>query len=215
MKRNPWRKGHLSIRLTRAMRLICIGFGFITSIGRQVGQQSKTPAERYLFIFNFFLLARCASERFYFHFSDGWIDIKGNCFKFLIEDKKVKNEIRGPCSFIPSSTSIMLFFCFTWLASFIHMRNILLLSRHFLLQSRIAKHFYSKVEDLSVNSFSNFVVVNGVLGGGEKCRFSLVLRRPSFSFEEKRSRSRWEEEKKRAGDLKWLGRREEEEEEKL
>jgi hypothetical protein len=110
MKRNPWRKGHLSIRLTRAMRLICIGFGFITSIGRQVGQQSKTPAERYLFIFNFFLLARCASERFYFHFSDGWIDIKGNCFKFLIEDKKVKNEIRGPCSFIPSSTSIMLFF---------------------------------------------------------------------------------------------------------
>jgi hypothetical protein len=113
MKRNPWRKGHLSIRLTRAMRLICIGFGFITSIGRQVGQQSKTPAERYLFIFNFFLLAGCASERFYFHFSDGWIDIKGNCFKFLIEDKKVKNEIRGPCSFIPSSTSIMLFFCFT------------------------------------------------------------------------------------------------------
>jgi len=35
----PWRKGHLSIHLTRAMRLICIGFGFITSIGRQVGQQ--------------------------------------------------------------------------------------------------------------------------------------------------------------------------------
>lgn len=67
------------------------------------------------------------------------------------------------------------------------MRNILLLSRHFLLQSRIAKQFYSKVEDLSVDSFSNFVVVNGVLGGAD---FLLFYDGHLFLLKKNTSRSR-------------------------